>query len=151
QRELDQAERLAIQTDATPESPRWVDAIASVHRAQGLLDSSGGNRALRGRVDATLGTLPARERDHKMRTELDEALLLGRLGSPGSSESMFAASLTAFRGYGIDLDSLSIDEAASRIRASAIRENLVAAIDIWAADQEAHPDRRKSLREIAHA
>lgn len=41
-----------------------------------------------------------------------------------------------FRDYGIDMDALDIDEAAARIRASAIRRELTVSLDSWASARE---------------
>src|SRR5581483_2198703 len=38
----------------------------------------------------------------------------------------------AFRQYGLDVEALAPDEAAERVRAAAIRDRLVAALDDWA-------------------
>jgi hypothetical protein len=47
-------------------------------------------------------------------------------------QGVLVAYREAFAGYGIDLDVLAPAEAAERIRASAIREPLVVALDLWA-------------------
>src|SRR5262249_40236553 len=62
-----------------------------------------------------------------------------------------AAHAEAFRNYGIDLATLGADEAAERIRASRLREPLVAALDDWSwLRPRAATVKPEHLREVAN-
>ncbi|MDB5349366.1 MAG: serine/threonine protein kinase [Planctomycetota bacterium] len=130
---LEFADRREIEAGATSDLALWGEAIAAVRRAEALIDSAGGSAELRRRVDAKLAALLAREQDRRMVTTLEECRLQGASVKDGrfDLDSTHSAFLLAFRGYGIDLASLSPQTAAARIRSSPIREALLAAIDEW--------------------
>jgi len=101
-------------------------ASAAVQRAEGLVASGG--------VDEGLEREVLRWRKNfEMLARLDEA----RLARTAVKDERFDrasaddAYREAFRGYGVDLEALEMDEAASRIDHSAIRADLVAALQDW--------------------
>jgi serine/threonine protein kinase/Flp pilus assembly protein TadD len=107
---------------------RWPDALAAARRAEALLESGGSHPALRQRVGEALADLT-------MVAKLEEVLLLP---TAAVREDLFdwrladVGYLTAFREYGIDVTALPPEKAAERVRARAIRGELVAALDVWA-------------------
>jgi tetratricopeptide (TPR) repeat protein/serine/threonine protein kinase len=108
----------ACQRDKLPE------AKAALKHAEGLL--GGGNEELRGRVyrwrdDVTMITRLQDIRLEKVKLK-DERLDFLR------ADPAYGA---AFRDYGLDLEALDPDEAGARIRASSIKDHLVAALDDW--------------------
>jgi serine/threonine-protein kinase len=101
-------------------------------------------RAVLGQAEARLdGGRPAdlAEAVRQAKQDLDLALRLeeipllatGVLGVRFDWPAVVRAYREAFAGYGIDLEALDPAEAAARVRASAIREPLVVALDHWAA------------------
>jgi tetratricopeptide (TPR) repeat protein/tRNA A-37 threonylcarbamoyl transferase component Bud32 len=103
------------------------DAMAAVKRAKGLLASSGGSEELQQRVEQWRKHLDLVARLEEIRLER-AALKGGDFDWAGADR----AYQQAFRGYGLDLDALGPDEAVERIGDSAIKDNLVAALDDWA-------------------
>jgi hypothetical protein len=141
---LADAERAEIEAHATSSLPRWSEAVAEARRAEAILASGGGSRALRDRARETVSILQARERelsaaleaearDRRMVNDLDEARLQQANVRDGDFDAaaMREAFLTAFRSYGIDVAALPLEDAAARIRSSPIRGELVAALDEW--------------------
>jgi serine/threonine protein kinase/tetratricopeptide (TPR) repeat protein len=100
-------------------------ARAALRRAEGLL-AGGGDEGLGPRV-------------RRWRTDLDFVGLLEelRLGQPAVRGEQFDAPAAdrayreAFRGYGLDVEALEPEEAARRVRASAVRGWLAAGLDDW--------------------
>jgi serine/threonine-protein kinase len=109
------------------EAGHWPEARAALERAEGRLGGLGPQdllaRVKQARTDANLVA------------ELEDI----RLGQAENTEGKFdvfradAQYAVAFAGYGIDVTELEASEAAARVRGSAIREPLVAALDAWTA------------------
>jgi tetratricopeptide (TPR) repeat protein len=109
----------------------WDEALAVLAVAEGELEGHG------------LGTLRQRvaqsKRDLEMLTRLENARLQlaaagkGELFDHAGADRLYAE---AFAGYGLDLESLSPEEIAQRVRASAIGTSLIAALDNWAVSKE---------------
>jgi tetratricopeptide (TPR) repeat protein len=101
--------------------------IAAVQRAKALRDAGLVDPELRGRVEQLL-------RDLEMLTRLDQARL--KCMSPGKIEMNYEGAdllyAEAFNEYGVDVFPSPPGEAAERVRTSAIRTHLVAALDDWA-------------------
>jgi tetratricopeptide (TPR) repeat protein len=86
-----------------------------------------------------------------MVVRLEEVRLLGSSLKQGSfdSEGADRGYATAFRDYGIDVETLALPDAATRIRARTIRVELAAALDGWAQTRRWVPQReRKSWRDL---
>jgi tetratricopeptide (TPR) repeat protein len=111
------------------ERGRWSEAMEAVKRAEGLL--AGGPESVR-----------LQERVHQWQTDLTMVIHLDdirlertgvRLGEDHfDSEGADPRYRKAFQQYGVDLEALDSAEAAERIRAAAIKDQLVAAVDDWA-------------------
>jgi serine/threonine protein kinase/Flp pilus assembly protein TadD len=102
------------------------DAVAAVKRAEGLLASGGGSAELERRVGQW-------RTDLKMANRL-EIIRLERLpAEQGAFDDLGTDQRyrEAFLGYGLDLETLGPDEAARRIRASAVADTLLAAVYDW--------------------
>src|SRR5262249_34497134 len=104
---------------------RLPEARAAVQRAEAWL-AGGGSDELRGRLGQVRHDVEMAGRVEETRLELaavrDEQF---------DSAAADRASVEVFRDYGLALAALAPDQAAERIRASAIREQLVAALDDW--------------------
>jgi serine/threonine protein kinase/Tfp pilus assembly protein PilF len=101
------------------------EARAAVKRAEGLL-AGGASERLRQRVRQWRADLDLASRIEEIRLER-AALKGGHFNVAGADR----AYREAFRRYGLDVEALDPDEAARRVRASAIRDRLVAALDGW--------------------
>jgi serine/threonine-protein kinase len=109
------------------------EARAALNQARGRLGDEGHDN-LRRQIEQVLGELDRVQQDQAMLRRLEEV----RLAQAEVKDEQFdmqsadAAYAKAFHDYGIDVTTLPADEAAQRIKASAIREQLVAALDEWA-------------------
>jgi tetratricopeptide (TPR) repeat protein len=117
---IDEAERLLGQHKVRA-------ALSAAERADGLLVQFGGHTRLSPQV-RQLG------KDLRMRVTLEEIRLTQAAVKDNhfdlaGADRLFAS---AFRDYGIDVDALPPAEAAARVRASRITDDLVAALDAWA-------------------
>jgi serine/threonine-protein kinase len=141
-----EANRLRGQAEAAPvgDLVKWQGALSAVRRAQGVLAGGPGNVALKEQVRELLADLSAGEaaRQKARAAEKDRALLAElhriRLSAteiyehgyrPGKVDTDYTK---AFHAYGLDVDQLPVQEAAARIRARPIRQELAAALDGWA-------------------
>jgi tetratricopeptide (TPR) repeat protein len=107
---------------------KWRPALALVERVQTLLAHSGAEPAL-------LGQFTELSRDLQMAADLEEIRLRKSDHAKDDhfdSERVAAEYAAAFRDFGIDVETLEPDEAANRIEARAIVEELAAALDDWA-------------------
>jgi hypothetical protein len=104
---------------------RWPEALEAVKRAEGILAQYS---------DRELGERVARIRkDTEMVTRLEE-IRLPKLGVQREGDAAWEdrAYGDAFREYGIDAEALTPAEAGAFIRAQAIHEQLIVAVDRWA-------------------
>jgi serine/threonine protein kinase/Flp pilus assembly protein TadD len=126
---------------------KWTAALAVTRRVETLLAGGGADPDLR-RQFAELG------RDLQMAADLEEIRLnqsdvKNERFDDGRADVEYAA---AFRGFGIDVDASEPAEAAERIRAGTISDELVAALDDWAGIRERRGWRGEGhLRAVARA
>jgi serine/threonine-protein kinase len=104
---------------------RWPEAMAAAQRAEGVLAGASGSDELRRRVEELRADIAMVVRLEEIHSRpKDDAYASGK--QPDSEYAL------AFRDYGIDIDALSPQEAAERIRERTIRLQLARAIDAWA-------------------
>ena len=113
---------------------RWAEARAMARRAEALADAGPVAPALAERVAVLLRELDDEEKDRQMVFDLDGIRLLQaevkhQQFDTGAAGPRYAE---AFRRYGVDVEALAVAEAARRVRASQVREALLAALDHWA-------------------
>ncbi len=132
QRQLAEVEQAVAadlrEADLLQNEERWPEALQVLERAAGRL-ATGGPQRLREGVEQ-------RRQNVAMVAELEEA----RLQSVATVEKGGGLDFNgadrryreALAGYGLDLEAISAQEAAQRIRASAIRGHLITALDYWA-------------------
>lgn len=103
---------------------RGLEARSALREVEGLLAQ--GEPAVRRRFGPALA-------DFTMLARLDDARYFPYQLGPGRllPAQAAAAYAEAFRDHGIDLATLTTDQAAARVRGSAIRAELVAALDDW--------------------
>jgi tetratricopeptide (TPR) repeat protein/tRNA A-37 threonylcarbamoyl transferase component Bud32 len=103
------------------------EALAEVRRATGLLESGGGSEALGQRVRQM-------QEDLEMVELLEEVRLRQAEITEGQFEFVRADQeyAAAFQRLGLDLDWLTLAEAAARIKHRLIKDRLAAALDDWA-------------------
>jgi tetratricopeptide (TPR) repeat protein len=131
QRQRDAVERAVEagleRVEVLQEQERWDEALAVLEVAEGQLEGRG------------LGTLRERvkqwKRDVEMLTRLEKARLQRSAGGKetgwddAGADRLYA---DAFAAYGLDVTALSPEDAAARVRASSIRNRLVAGMADWA-------------------
>jgi tetratricopeptide (TPR) repeat protein len=109
----------------------WPEALSAARRAEAVLASLGGHSDLLRQVRALIGEL-------EMARRLQEV----GLHSNGPKEAYFSHELrdadytAAFREYGLDTDALDTPVAAEQIRGRPIHQQLVAALEFWAATRK---------------
>jgi tetratricopeptide (TPR) repeat protein len=113
---------------------QWAEARAVARRAEALAEDGQVGPELAERVAALLRKLEEEEKDRRMVAELDgirlrQAEVKGQQFDTRAAGPRYAE---AFRRYGVDVEALPEAEAARRVRGSAIREALLAALDHWA-------------------
>ncbi len=144
---LAKAEQHEIEAQATGDLLRWEAALGEASRAEAQLESGGGSESVRRRVTAKLAAIKADElrvrdaqaaveRDRKLVEALEEAKTLRTNSVEGVFNPIFEhkAFLNAFRAYGIDIETLTIDEAAEQVHSSPKAMPLLAALDEWSHD-----------------
>ena len=125
---------------------KLLEALTEIKRAAGLAESDDIDANLHHRVQQWQMDLEMVARLHSVRLERDvinddQSSVMAR------SDPAYRA---AFRNYGLDLDTLDATAAAEQIRASAIREELIAALDDWAmANAEAKMPGGERWQEVA--
>jgi tetratricopeptide (TPR) repeat protein/tRNA A-37 threonylcarbamoyl transferase component Bud32 len=123
---------------------RWAEAQQAVERAAGRL-AEGGPAVLHARVERwrqDIAVVAALEEAHLRRSAAANA----GLDYAGSDRAYTAA----FAGYGLDLPGSRPEAVASRIRASAVRRHLLAALDDWAyVKDQLWPESGEALRAVA--
>jgi serine/threonine protein kinase/tetratricopeptide (TPR) repeat protein len=134
---LGKAEGLASEARASGDLHLWEKAIEEALLAHERLESGGGSPTLLleadTRLEAFRANLAAEKKDRQVVVGLEEARL--ERSTLKSNEldlqSRLDAYRQAFHDYGIDLTTLSTEEAADRVRSSKVAEDLVAAVDDW--------------------
>jgi serine/threonine-protein kinase len=132
-RELRQRDAAKLAVESALERAEWLQGEKRYEEALGVLASTQGQ--LEGRWLGALRERESRlERDLEMLVRLREAdgeIIFAADGvplHPGAAQR----TMEAFRWYGVDLNELGPEEAARRVRASAIRDQLILGLDTWA-------------------
>jgi serine/threonine-protein kinase len=124
------------------EVAKWSEAMQAARRAATLAATADGNSAMRARVAGLLEELrrgEERARKARQQSQTDremverlEEIRLSR-ADPASTDwrKQDEAYYAAFKAYGIDSSSASLEAAAERIRGSQIRAELIVALDEW--------------------
>jgi serine/threonine protein kinase/Flp pilus assembly protein TadD len=127
----------------------WDRAWEAVERAEGRLTGST-DEELHERVQQARAELERTRREQVFLANIEEA----RLQAAGAGQSGFdwagADRLfqKAFADYGLDVGSMSPEEAAKAVRDSTLAGPLVAALDYWAS-MLTDPERKRHVREVA--
>jgi tetratricopeptide (TPR) repeat protein len=105
---------------------RLPEALAAARRAAWVADTGAADAAFRQRVQA-------RQADLELVAELEEARLQMDAVKEGHFDFVMADRLCAeaFRSAGLDVEALTVEEAAERIRESSVAAELAAALDHW--------------------
>jgi tetratricopeptide (TPR) repeat protein/tRNA A-37 threonylcarbamoyl transferase component Bud32 len=134
---MGKAEGLATEAQVSGDVHLWEKAIEEALLARERLESGGGSPALLLQADARLeafqAALAAEKKDRKVVVALEEARLERSKvkGNELDVQSRLDAYGQAFHDYGIDLTTLSTENAAECVRSSKVAEDLVAAVDDW--------------------
>jgi len=138
---LDEATRLRDQQ-------RWADARDAARRAELLLPPSESQASLRRNLSGLLADLDMVNRLERAR--LSQTHVNNEWWDLAGANPVYAA---AFLDYGIDVARLDAAGAAERVRNSAIREQLVAALDDWIiivpAEEHAQREQLRSIVSLA--
>jgi serine/threonine-protein kinase len=135
-RELQDARVLRERAKRAPAGERRglaADARAAAQRADGLAADPATDAALRGQVAQLLRELGEDERDRRMVEQLSrirdlQSRVVDNTYNSSHSDEEYAR---AFREYGLDVERLAPDEAASRIKGRPVAAELVAGLDDW--------------------
>src|SRR5262249_6713039 len=141
---MDESNRLGGEAKGRdgPDPVAWDRAIAVAENADTLLRLMGDEPGLRAMIDTTLNRLrderqgasmarDAKDRDQRLATTIED----NRLSLPKHPDGTYdyanwiRANLSAFRDYGLDLETLSEDEAVKRVQRSVVRGAIVTALD----------------------
>jgi serine/threonine-protein kinase len=132
---LDRATELRVQARSAKASDpgRWAEARAMARRAEALLETGPVDPGLAERVESLLRELEQEEKDRRMVATIEAVRLRGADLKDGSFDTIGKGPryAEAFRAYGLNLEALDVAEAGRRVRESAIREELVAALYDW--------------------
>jgi serine/threonine protein kinase/tetratricopeptide (TPR) repeat protein len=112
------------------------EAVIEAQKAQALVNVDEGSPEMRQRVQEWAADLDMASRLEDIALEWYDHM------NPERTDTDFTQ---AFRGYGIDVDILPADEAAARIGASRIKEDLVNALDVWSARLKRAPGQLNPL------
>jgi tetratricopeptide (TPR) repeat protein len=118
---------------------KWPQADALSKQAEALLASAGGTAELQRRVREVLADLQMVARLEEVR--LQRSAVKDDHFDVEAEDRAYAA---AFRDYGIDVETLDHENAASRIAASEIRVELAAALDGWAETRRFFPQEERT-------
>jgi serine/threonine protein kinase/tetratricopeptide (TPR) repeat protein len=119
----------AIQlADRTLRQGNWTEAREAVKRAEGLLESGDSDERFHLKLQDLLKDLNMVARLEEIRLKQAQGGKEGRFDRAGAAPAYAGA----FRDYGIDVETLAREEAATRIRARSIWVQLAAALDDWA-------------------
>ncbi|WP_165234913.1 protein kinase domain-containing protein [Aquisphaera insulae] len=142
---LSQADASAGRAREASDPVAWDSAVAAASRAVALLQTGPAPGPYSRKATETLAALESerarfvaerdrRDRDRRMTAEIESAMMEPAKveGGKNSYESAVEAFRRAFRNYGLDVDSLPPEEAAARVRCSAISRDLVAGLLEWA-------------------
>jgi hypothetical protein len=130
---LEQTLVLRAQARSAKEGARdpWAESLALARRMETLLEGGPVEPDLAERVRAFVSELEQEARDQRMVATLNDL----RLRQVRVTKQAFFVDPSrypdAFRGYGLDVEALPVAETAERVRGSAIREELIAALDLW--------------------
>jgi serine/threonine-protein kinase len=122
---------------------RWAEARAALERAEGRL-GSGGPAELRLRLERARADVDMVSRLEEVRLRQAD-VKAGGFDTTGADRRYAAV----FRNHGIDVEELAVEEAAQQVRGSAIRRELLAALDNWAIARG--PQRSERLLAVADA
>src|SRR5262249_12469980 len=123
----DKVDQALVDTENSYRSGKLPDAQSAVKRAEDLLASGHGSRALRDRVDRWRTDLAMVTRLEQFRLEKSPTKD-GHIDLPRQD----ADYEEAFRQYGLDVERLEVEEAATRARVHTIAVDLAVALDDWA-------------------
>jgi tetratricopeptide (TPR) repeat protein/predicted Ser/Thr protein kinase len=148
---LARAVALREQARAADDVGTWARAREEGKRAEALLEGGPVEPGLAERVAGLLRELDDEEKDRRMVATL-ETIRLRQVELKGHEFDTAAAEpryVKAFQAYGLDVEGLPAAEAARRVRASAIREALLAALDNWAWSRTAQGPAQARLWAVA--
>ena len=135
---LQEAERLQAQA-------KWSEALANVTRAMSLVSNSGSSEQSHPRVREQLKDLNAVLRLEEIRLQCRSVRV-----NDSMTDHSYAA---AFQQYGIEIKNQDTRQAAARILASSVRDELITALDHWALVRKRLKDHdgRQRLLAVARA
>jgi serine/threonine protein kinase/tetratricopeptide (TPR) repeat protein len=148
------ARREKARTAGTVNEKHWSDLHDAVRQADTLADSELADPALVERVRSLLEQIRQEEKDWRMTARLGVIRIDSLREKPDTPAARYIISAypTAFSEYGLPVANLAVAEASGRVRASGIRENLLAGLDAWSVwDAHANGTAWKGLLAVAQA
>jgi tetratricopeptide (TPR) repeat protein len=151
--ELDRTERRAEsaaridsalqETSRLRDQKSWSEASAAAQRADVLLGEGPGHSDLRQRLNDLVKDLQMVERLEQVAE--GQLMELDGFWDHAGADSLYEA---AFREYGIDVTRSEVADAANRVQASAIAEQLMSALDDWAWVSRRNTSRCETVRAV---
>jgi tetratricopeptide (TPR) repeat protein/cell division protein FtsB len=128
-----QVETIFAEIERLEAEQKWPEALAAARRAQAVVAGSEADPDTSNRVRQVLADLEMVARLEEVRLREGE-LFVGANFDHAAADRLYAA---AFRDYGVDLETLSAEEAATRLSSrSGIVGRLAAGLDQWAANSD---------------
>jgi serine/threonine-protein kinase len=130
---------------------KWNEALATLEQAERILAAGEADAETHHRVQRLLTEMTAEaaamRQDQRMAARVEEirlqqTLITGDRIDRSSADPVYAE---AFRDYGIDVETLAIDEAATLVRQRPIADKLAAALDDWASVKSDDPGRQRLI------
>ncbi len=143
---LARAALLRAREDFTRDASLWDATLTEIRRAEDLAREAG-HEVLLSEAEKARHEVDREVRDHRMVAELERL----RAERENESEELQLRFAEAFQNYGIDVLGVEVKRVAAQIGESAIRQNLVLAVDHWIVSiGRSRSDRTADrLREIA--
>jgi serine/threonine protein kinase/predicted Zn-dependent protease len=137
-KQLDKAERIAAQAREEEDRTKWHDAIKLCDEARDNIERVNGSAVLLGRVVDATKAFREGEDELTLKQELEDALIKGVEVRPDGHFDIKAkldAYHRAFGNHGLDIDGMSTQAVAAKIREHRLKDTLIASLDDWIQDE----------------
>jgi serine/threonine protein kinase/tetratricopeptide (TPR) repeat protein len=141
-----QVNRAIEEADLFMSRTRWLEARTAMSRADGLLLAGRASDEMQRRVQQLNADLDMIDRLEEVRDH--DAAMLDGIHDYAALDQRYAK---AFRDYGVDVDSLTVEQAAAQLRRRTIQHELAAALDHWRLIGQKAGKNRSTVLAVARA